>query len=67
MYTLILHYRRLQYGPTFSSRELLVRREVGLKHVAEQSSLLDGIVERHMRMRHGIEPPPGASTACRTL
>src|SRR3974390_668334 len=29
---------------------------VGLKHVAEQLTLLDGVVERHMGMRHGIEP-----------
>ena len=33
--------------------------DVGLKHVAEELSLLDGIVKRHMRMRHGVEPLRG--------
>ena len=45
----------------FWNRERLVwlGAEVGTKHVAEQLPLLDGIVERHMRVRHGIEPVRG--------
>jgi hypothetical protein len=34
-------------------------KSASLKHVAEQSSLLDGVVERHVRMPHGIEPLRG--------
>src|SRR6202012_4540970 len=37
----------------------LAARAVVLEHVAEQRALLDGVVQRDMRMRQRIEPVPG--------
>src|SRR5262249_49108626 len=50
---------RIRWGRHLADVSGYLGVEVGFKHVAEELSLLYGIVECHMRMSHGIEPLRG--------
>jgi len=48
--------RRLAVKLSWPAKIRSADRAIGSQHIAEQSPLLDGVVERHMGMRDRIEP-----------